>query len=366
MDKVKKVAIIGTGLIGGSLGLAIKKLQDPPKVAGFSRTPKNTERAVERGAIDVACIDIETCVKDADVIFIATPVGQIVGIAKEISKVAKNGAIISDVGSTKSSIVKTIEAQFPKDVHFIGGHPVTGSEQDGIEFATDTLFRDFYYVLTPTEYTDSTAFKTLHNLLKSIGANVIAVDADKHDEILATLSHLPHMLAALLVNMASKQIGEKQNWLALAAGGFRDTTRIAASNPAIWLDICLENRKALAENLKAFSGVLGELTSLLEKGDTDKIRDVLTSARDVRMSLPVVAAKDVKQLHQLLLLVKDEPGVISNISLILGDLGINIEDIELIPLTEASGFLKLTVSGKKQAQAAKKALDKKGYSVEIK
>ncbi len=366
MEQVNKILIIGTGLIGGSLGLAIKKLADPPEVVGYSRTQKNVDRAVERGAIDAGCEDIESCAKDADIIFIATPVGQIVNIAKQVSAVVKKGAIISDVGSTKSSIVKTIENVLPKDVHFIGGHPVTGSEQDGIEFATETLFRDFFYVLTPTKHTDSNAFKTLHSLLKSIGANVIAVDADKHDEILATLSHLPHMLAALLVNMASKQIGKNQNWLSLAAGGFRDTTRIAASNPAIWLDICLENKKALVENLKAFSDSLTELTTLLKKGDTDKIQSVLTDARDVRMALPVAGTKDVKQMHQLLLLVKDKPGVISEISLILGALGINIEDIELIPLTEMSGFLRLTVSGKEQAQSAKKALDKKGYSVELK
>lgn len=366
MERIKKVAIIGTGLIGGSLGMAIKSLKDPPKVLGFSRLYKDAKRAVKKKAIDVACPDIQSCVEDADVIFIATPVGKIVDVAREVSSKIKKGAIISDVGSTKSSIVRMIESFMPDDIHFIGGHPVTGSEHDGIDHASANLFRDFYYVITPTKSTDSNAFKTLHTLLNSIGANVIAVEADRHDKILATLSHLPHMVSALLVNMASKQVAEKKNWLSLAAGGFRDTTRIAASNPAIWLDICLENKQALLDNLTEFEKSLSELIGLIEKDKKAKLKEVLTKARNVRIKLPVAGKKDFAQMHQLMLLVPDKPGVISDISLILGNLGINIEDIEIVPLTEATGFLRLTVLGKKQAANALKALQKKGYSVEIK
>ena len=366
MDQIKKVAIIGVGLIGGSLGLAIKKLPKAPEVLGFSLSKSTTEKAVKRGAIDVACQNIDECVKEADVVFIATPVGKIVDIVKEISSKVKDGAIISDVGSTKSSVVKTIESFLPKNIHFIGGHPVTGSENDGIDYASANLFRNFYYVLTPTAATDSNAFKILHTLLTSIGANVLAVDADKHDAILATLSHLPHMVAAMLVNMAAKQVAEKQNWLLLAAGGFRDTTRIAASKPAIWLDICLENKQALVENLREFEKSLKELIVLIEEGDTEKLHHVLTKARDTRLSLPVAGKKDFSQMRQLMLLVTDKPGVISEIGLTLGNLGINIEDIEIVPLTEATGFLRLTVLGQKQAINAQKALQKKGYSVEIK
>ena len=366
MTDVKKIAIIGVGLIGGSLGLAIKKLPDAPQVLGFSLSKKTTQKAVKTGAIDIACQNIDECVKEADIIFVATPVSNIVDIVREISSKVKDGAIISDVGSTKSSIVKTIEEFLPENVHFIGGHPVTGSENDGIDYASATLFRNFYYVLTPTNATDSNAFKVLHTLLTSIGANVIAVSADKHDQILATLSHLPHMVAASLVNMASKQVAEKQNWLLLAAGGFRDTTRIAASKPAIWLDICLENKQALVENLREFEKSLKELTALIEEGDTEKLRQVLTKARDTRLSLPVAGKKDLSQMRQLMLLVSDKPGVISEIGLTLGSSGINIEDIEIVPLTETTGFLRLTVLGEKQAASAQKALQKKGYSVEIK
>lgn len=366
MERIKKVAIIGTGLIGGSLGMAIKSLPEPLQVLGFSRSYKNTKQAVKKKAIDVACPDIESCVQDADIIFIATPVSKIVEIAKEISPLVKKGAIISDVGSTKSSIVRTIEEFMPDDINFIGGHPVTGSEHEGVEHASPNLFRNFYYIITPTKSTDSNAFKALHTLLNAIGANVIAVEADKHDKILATLSHLPHMVAALLVNMASKQVAEKKNWLSLAAGGFRDTTRIAASNPGIWLDICLENKQALLDNLKEFEKSLKELTNLIENDDKEKLKGVLTNARNVRIKLPVAGKKDFAQMRQLMLLVPDKPGVISDISLILGNLGINIEDIEIVPLTDTTGFLRLTVLGKKQAASALKALQKKGYSVEIK
>ncbi len=366
MENIKKVAIIGIGLVGGSLGLAIKSLNDPPEISGFSRSPKSAKKALKKGAIDKACQDIESCVNDADIVFIATPVSVIVDIVKEVGGHLKKGAIISDVGSTKSSIVKTIEGFLPKGIHFIGGHPVTGSEHDGIDYADARLFQNFYYVLTPTPATDSNAFKTLHALLTAIGANVIAVDADKHDEILATLSHLPHMVAATLVNMASNQVAKKQDWLSLAAGGFRDTTRIAASKPALWLDICLENKQALVDNLKSFKNSLEELTSLLERGDTAELKKILTKARNIRMSLPVAGKKDITDMHQLMLLVTDKPGVISDISLTLGDLGINIEDIEVVPLTDKTGFLRLTVLGKKKAANAQEVLKKKGYSVEMK
>lgn len=363
---IKKVAIIGTGLIGGSLGMAVKSLDDAPQVSGFSRSFKDAQQAVKKGAIDIACEDIESCVKDADIIFIATPVSKIVEIAKQISPLVKKGAIITDVGSTKSTIVHTIEEFMPADIHFIGGHPVTGSEQEGVDHASANLFQNFYYIITPSKSTDSNAFKTLHTLLNSIGANVIAVEPDKHDKILATLSHLPHMLAALLVNMASKQVAEKENRLALAAGGFRDATRIAASNPGIWLDICLENKQALLDNLKEFGKSLNELIELIKNDDINNLERVLTEARDVRIKLPVAGKKDFAQMQQLMLLVPDKPGVISDISLILGNLGVNIEDIEVVPLTESTGFLRLTVLGKKQASAALKALQKQGYSVEIK
>jgi prephenate dehydrogenase len=364
--KIKKIAIIGTGLVGGSLGMAIKRLSNPPQVLGFSRSFASCEKAVKKKAIDVACRDIADCVKDADVVFIATPVGKIVEIVRQISSLVKEGAIISDVGSTKSSIVNTIESFLAKNIYFIGGHPVTGSEHDGIEYADANLFHNFYYVLTPTKSTDSNAYKTLHTLLASIGANVLAVEADKHDQILATLSHLPHMVAALLVNMASKQVAGNKNWLSLAAGGFRDTTRIAASKPGIWLDICLENKQALVDNLREFEKYLKELIGLIEDGDVAKLRKVLTEARNTRLSLPVAGKKDFSKMQTLMLLVADEPGVISDIGLTLGKLGINIEDIEIVPLTDKTGFLRLTVLGKKEAKSARAALKEKGYSVEIK
>ncbi len=364
--EIKKIAIIGTGLIGGSLGLAIKSLDNSAHVLGFSRSFESTQRALERGAVDEACTDLTSCVKDADLIFIAIPVGQIVEMVRMIAPLVKDGAIISDVGSTKSSIVKTIESFLPDDLHFIGGHPVAGSENDGIEHANASLFKNFYYILTPTPNTDSNAFKALHTLLNAIGANVIAVEADKHDEILATLSHLPHMVAALLVNMASSQVGQQANWLSLAAGGFRDTTRIAASSPDIWLDICLENKDALVDNLRGFSDSLNKLIELIEEGNTAELREVLTKARKLRLSLPVAGSKEFEEMHQLMLSVSDKPGVISDISLILGNLGINIEDIEIFPLSENAGFLRLTVIGKDQAQNAQKALTEKGYNVELK
>jgi len=365
MGDFNKITIIGVGLIGGSLGLAIKALQSPPKVVGVSRSEQTIEKAIKVEAIDEGTTSKIDAVKDADLVFIATPISSIVGTIKEITPHLKPGAIVTDVGSTKSTIVKTVEEFLPPEIFFIGGHPMAGSEQQGVLFANATLFRNSYYLLTPTQRTNTMAFKKLHSLLTGIGAQVLAVDPDKHDKIVSTISHLPHILSAALVNLASKQTKESKNLLLVAAGGFRDMTRIAASDPDMWRDICIENSAAILEALDEFRKELMSFQSTIEDRKESQLKDKFKEAQSVRLNLPEILHKDVSQLRELSIPVSDRPGVISDISVMIGRLGINIEDIEIVHTTELTGILRLVISGEENAKAAAKELLKHKYEVEI-
>jgi len=365
MQDIKEVAIVGVGLIGGSLGLAIKELPDAPQVVGTSRSAKTIDKALEVRAIDRGTTSIKDAVANADIVFIATPISTIVDMIKNIAPCLKAGAIVTDVGSTKNRIVRSVEAFLPDNLHFIGGHPMAGSEQQGVSFATATLFKNSYYLLTPTDNTDTVAFKKLHSLLASIGSQVLAIDPEKHDKIVSIISHLPHILSASLVNLANRQTRENKSLLLIAAGGFRDMTRIAASDPNMWRDICVENSDAILMAIEEFRRNLDDFQKDIKETDREALWNEFQEAQSVRLNLPTILHKDISDFRELSIPVSDEPGVISSISVTIGKLGVNIEDIEIVHFTEKSGVIKLVVSGEKEAQSAAEALQEIGYQVEI-
>ncbi len=364
-DDFKRVTIIGIGLIGGSLGMAIKNLPDPPEVVGVGRREEVIEEAVSLGAIDRGTIFFDEGVKDADLVFIAAPVSTIVDVVKHVIPLLKKGTIITDVGSTKASIVREIEKVLPPNLHFIGGHPMTGSEKAGVSAASPNLFRNSYYILTPSARTGMNAFRRLHTLLTKLGSNVIAIDSEKHDKIMAVISHLPHLAAASLVNLASKEVAREENLLFLAAGGFRDTTRIAAGSSEVWADICEENREAILQVIQSFQKELNEYADFLKNRSKEKLEEKLNRARKVRLSMPTTAKKDLSDMCEVIVSVTDRPGIISDITLTIGNLGINIEDIEILHTTEVSGVLRLVICGKENASKVAEALRDNGYEVEI-
>lgn len=361
--EIKQVTIVGTGLIGGSLGLVFKQLKDKPKIIGFSKTKETLEKAIERGAVDEYRDSLEEAVSGSDIVFICTPVGKIVEIATLAAPHMKKDSVLTDVGSTKSAIVDRIESSLPEGVYFIGGHPMAGSESYGIENAQADLFKGSRYILTPTKKTNTQAFQLLHNLLAKTGANVIAIDADKHDRIVASVSHLPHIIAASLVNLVDKGESRKENWLDIAAGGFKDTTRIAAGSPQLWLDICLENKTAIVNALNEFKQIINNMTDLIETEDRAALQKKLEQARDARISMATVTEKEFEEFRDLYVSVADKPGVISEITLAIGELGLNIEDIEILHSDEMSGDLRISIIGKKEAEKAADVLRKSGYSV---
>lgn len=366
MGEIRRVAIIGVGLIGGSLGLALKKISKIDQVVGCARHQETLDQALSMGAIDEGSLDPKEAVAQTDLVFIATPISRIVSIASEILLSLKAGAIMTDVGSTKARIVSEIEVMLPPDIYFIGGHPMAGSEQSGIGAASADLFKNAPYILTPTAKTNMDAFQKLHGLLSQIGARLISLDPKTHDEVVAIISHLPHVVSTALVDLAVGKRNKMENILLLAAGGFYDMTRIAVSSPEMWADICLENREALTGILKDFGDELDQFTHLIEEGNREKLMEKLKEAQRTRQNLPRVSPTDISELRELTIAVPNKPGVISEITLGIGEMGINIEDIEIIHSTEAdSGFLKLIVLGEDKAKRVAKVLQDKGYHISV-
>ncbi len=280
--KINKLTIIGVGLIGGSFARAVRKAGLVKHVTGCGRQTDNLEKAVQLGVIDDYSQDIKTAVKDADVIFIATPVGSFQTVLKQIKGAAKDDVIITDGGSTKVSVIRSAESVFGQiPPNFVPGHPIAGTENSGVEASFDTLFNDHRVILTPLPETSKDALNTVTELWQAAGAEVILMEPYHHDLVLAATSHLPHLLAFSLVNTLTT-LDEKQEIFDNAAGGFRDFTRIASSDPDMWQDICLANKEALLEHLDHFTRDLAKLRTALEQSDAQTLKAMFTRAKQSR------------------------------------------------------------------------------------
>ena len=359
-----RVALLGTGLIGGSLGLALRKLSDVEEVVAYDLDPRVRAEAVERGAAHRASDSPEDAVRDADFVFVATPVGKIPSVIEQARAGLKAGAVLTDVGSTKSRVVLEVDGLEIEGTTFIGGHPMAGTEDEGIAAADPALFEGCWWILTPTDRVDTGAYQALHSLLTRLGAQVMALDPAQHDDLLAVISHLPHLTAAALMNLAAERGKEHAGLLSLAAGGFRDVTRVAASNPDIWLDICAENAVAIAGVLREFARRLEELGDLVEAGKREGLQERLLSARASRRELPGRRAGG--ESVEVLIPVPDRPGVLSEVTTTVGNLGVNIEDLQITHAEEGGrGTLRLIISGVDEAHRIQGALSSKGYDVRL-
>jgi prephenate dehydrogenase len=361
-----RVALLGTGLIGGSLGLALRRLDDVDEIVAYDQNPQASALAVRRGAADRAASTPAEAVDAADLVFVATPVRSIPQIVAEAASAMKPGAIVTDVGSTKSRVVVEVEDALVdgliEGVTFIGGHPMAGTEEEGIEAAEAGLFDGCWWILTPTKRVDAAAYRSLHALLARLGAQVMALDPERHDDLLAIVSHLPHLTATALMNLAAERGEEHAGLLSLAAGGFRDVTRVAASNPDIWLDICSENSDAIAGVLEEFAGRLLRLGELVRGGEREDLRRGFVAAREARRNLPGKRAEG--ELVELLVRIPDRPGVLAEVTTTIGNLGVNIEDLQITHAEEGGrGTLRLLVLGIDSATKAQSALTTRGYDV---
>jgi prephenate dehydrogenase len=287
--KLNRVAIIGVGLIGASFGLALKERGLAREIYGFGRNEDNLKKAKARGIIDAYSTDITKVCGSADLVVLATPVGVFVEIAKEISPFLKKGSIVIDVGSVKGRLVYELESIMPEGVHYVGTHPIAGSDKSGIEYARPDLFKDARCIITPTEKTDPESLSFILELWKDFGCNVELIDPMKHDEVYGAVSHLPHIIAYCLVNTIGQIDSE---YIRYAGQGFKDTTRIALSSPELWRDIVVYNRDNLLKLLEVFEKNIEELKRLLEEASStvtyatkEEIKELFTKAQELRRRL---------------------------------------------------------------------------------
>lgn len=311
--------VIGLGLIGGSIALALRK-------NGFLVGGQDSDSGITSRALDMNVIDQQGLFADAVITFVATPVAFVpMLVAKAL---AETTGIVTDVGSTKSVIAHGIS-----DSRFVPGHPMAGSELDGLEGADASMFEGAVWVLTPTPHSSDLAFARVAEIVSSLGAEVVALDAQRHDDLVAIVSHVPHLTAATMMRIADDRSEEHLALLRLAAGGFRDMTRIASGRPGIWLDICEQNKDAIVRGLDALIEGLIDMRDVVSSSDRDGLYQRLDQARRARLNLPTGAGA-IEDLVEVRIPIPDKPGGAADVFTLSGELAVNIYDFEVVHSVE--------------------------------
>jgi cyclohexadieny/prephenate dehydrogenase len=286
MPQFERVAIIGIGLIGSSLARVLRRDRLAGEIVACARRAETRAKALELAIVDRAVEDAAEAVRGADLVVIATPLSAYADIAARIGAALRPGAIVTDVGSVKQAVIRDLKPALPSHVHFIPGHPVAGTEHSGPEAGFAELFRDRWCILTPLPDTDAGALARLTALWEQAGMRVVTMDAEHHDRVLAMTSHLPHVIAYTIVGTATDlEDSLKSEVIKFSAGGFRDFTRIAGSDPVMWRDIFLNNREAVLEMLQRFSEDLTALQRAIRWGEGDKLEELFTRTRAIRRSI---------------------------------------------------------------------------------
>jgi prephenate dehydrogenase len=357
---VKRLGIIGTGLIGASVGLAAKRA-GVERVTGYDFDETAAETANDRGAIDERSLGTdELLAHGVDLVVVAVPVLALQSTLRDLLERDADCAV-TDVGSTKGTLAAALQ-----DPRFVGGHPVTGSEAHGPEHATADLFDGATWFLTPATHTDPRRYRLVHGFVSALGATPVAIDPDAHDRLVSITSHLPHALANVLVNQAGAGRIEGHDPLAAAGGSLRDMTRVAGANPRIWVDIFLENAGPLQESLAEHRRRIEQLEAALSARDAGFLGRWIGEASGNRRRMLGGAYPDAGDLHQLRVHVPDRPGVLAGITQALGAERINIEDFELHHVSpDRGGTLTLLVGGEEQARRAATLLEAQGYGVVV-
>jgi prephenate dehydrogenase len=359
----KRVFIIGLGLIGGSLALAVKSSFPQSSIRGYDVDEKAVKLANSLQIIDEAAGSLEEGVKDADFIILSAPVESSLSILDQLQSLdLKEGAIVTDVGSTKVSIVQKGSKLESKNVTFIGGHPMAGSHKTGVEASRERLFENAFYILTPSHGTPDAKLIQLQNLLKGTKAKFMQLDAEEHDKFAGLISHLPHIIASSLVHQVEKA-GESEPLIQqLAAGGFRDITRIASASPTMWRDILMHNRSVLIDMLKEWKKNMEHVESLLENRDSEGIYAFFSDAKGARDRLPSKKKGAMLPFYDLFVDIPDHPGVISDVTALLAKQNISITNIRIIEAREGiMGVLRLSFRSESDLVHAKGLLEEHMY-----
>jgi prephenate dehydrogenase len=353
---VAGVAVIGVGLIGGSIGLAARERGLGP-VTGWVRDQSRADRCVQSGAVDRVAPTLEEAVEGAELVFCCVSVGAIAEVAARALEASGEETVVTDVGSTKQELV----ARLGSDPRFIGGHPLAGAETAGVDSARADLYDDSRWFLTPTSSTSGMLYDRLQRFIQAIGARPVAIDAVEHDRAMAAVSHLPHVLANTLVGQGlpgSERLGA-------VAPSLRDATRVAGSNPAIWAEIFATNHEAVTEAIGGAIESLERARDVIGSADPDRIASWQREASEWRSALSEIETM-AGATHRLTILVPNRPGVLAQIALALGEAGVNIADMSLDPAPDmSSGAISIWVAGQDQADRAVECVTGLGHRVTL-
>jgi prephenate dehydrogenase len=350
----RRALVVGTGLIGGSIALGLRRRGW--HVSGQDADADRSAEALTHGVIDAIGDD-----PDAEIVFVAVPATAVAGVARDLlaDPARRSDAVVTDVSGVKTAIVAEAD-----HAHFVGGHPMAGSEQIGLRGADPDLFEGAVWVLTPTAATDLASFDRLKGVVMSLGADVLVLSPADHDRLVAVVSHVPHLVAATLMNAASAGAEQDGALLRLAAGGFRDMTRVAAGHPGIWPDICAENAGAIIDALDRLIGDLRAVRDDVAGHDRAALLETLESASAARRNLPARIARP-DHLAELRIPVTDEPGVVAELTSLAADAGIGIYDIEIAHSAEGPRGVLILVVEDTDAVALAGAVEARGYRCRV-
>jgi len=350
-----RIAVLGVGLVGGSIGLAAKEHVEGAEVVGFGRDPERLGTALELGAIERVAGSIEEAVEGAELCFACAPVGALPELVRAALDASGPDTLVTDVGSTKHDLVSRIA-----DPRYVGGHPIAGAETAGVEHARSDLFQGALWYLTPHEQSGGLLYERLHRFVVDVGARPVAVDAETHDRLVAVFSHLPHVLANVLASQAAGRLSEHGEALRQVGPSFRDMTRVAGANTAMWGDIYRSNRAAIVEEIRGFRRELDEVERRLEAGEVEDWND---RAREDRRALLEAGAAE-GPVHELRLTVPNRPGIVAQVALELGRAGVNILDMALAPASDMkTGAMSLWIAGDAPAERARELISGLGFPV---
>lgn len=367
MNRLRNVTIVGLGLIGGSIALALRSHEAAERIVGVDVNESSLRKALQAGMIDDGANNLTIAVADADLIVLATPVRQTIRQIDLLGSLPlKPGCIITDVSSTKREICEFAKSRLPNHISFIGGHPMAGSEKSGIDAASPRLFENAAYILAPIPGTSEAAVDALRILIEQLRAHVLIMDPDEHDSIVAAISHIPHLVAALMVDQVADLGQTNPLYSRLAAGGFRDVTRIASGSPEMWRDIVLSNRESILDLLQDWNKRTDELIELIERADTHRVESFFARTRDWRDALPAKAKGAATHYYEMTIDVEDKPGIIAHVASILGQHGINLRNIGILEnREEVNGQLLLSFSSRRDLENSAYLLKGHGYKVYV-
>ncbi|WP_102345782.1 prephenate dehydrogenase [Bacillus sp. Marseille-P3661] len=358
----KKVFVVGLGLIGGSIALAIKRTQDV-EVLGYDVNEERLRLAKTLQVIDEYTTDLKAGAENADLILISAPVQQTELIVEELANTKlKPSVIITDVGSTKKQIVEKARILLDNNITFIGGHPMAGSHKSGVSAARPHLFENAFYILTPTDQVPSEKLEELQAWLEGTKANFIVLSPSEHDEIVGAISHFPHIIAASLVHQVAIFDEKNSTVSRMAAGGFRDITRIASSSPVMWRDILLHNKDSLLQLFDNWQIEMDNIKKMIATLNSEEIYNYFQQAKQFRDGLPVKEKGAIPSFYDLYVDVPDYPGIISEVTGILAKEEISITNIRIIEAREdIMGVLRLSFRNDEDRKSAQSCLERYNY-----